>query len=304
LNAITTSSESLKQLVELASQTQAQNLNELAGILTGMKQETQTLADQEDLKRLAQAVDSLQSHTQATQQSVKTMAKILPEIKQAQQESQEAGHAQVDQQLAAMQEQIDSLVASLQETSESILKTMFVTKENLQGVAVELKSALTSSQEATADQLQSLQKSLSNLGSSIQEIEKRTDTTASAMGSASSLSSKALKKHNESISKLVDDMTTLRADLENHVEAALSDGQPTQDALTSKTDVNQVIRQINEIAQQIHDQMDALNQDIIQLADAQSAGGEQESTDESPSETSSTVHPEERGDEALGVSLY
>lgn len=326
VRAVNVSKESLAELIQLADQSQQGRLAELASEFAGLADDesSESLAMKSDIQRLAVQIDNLKKNVESAESAAHELKSMIPSMRDENdallEATSEALQARMSDlvreqfalQVNALNERIEGLYASLDQTSQSLLKAMFMTNENMDDIRIEVKSGLTMGRQETADQLHSLARTVLSISEELQRLTVAADRQAASALESSSVCPAQMELYQNAIHGLVGKMTSLRTLLDEHVNAALLEGQPLADSPSDDLPpLSRVMRQVEQLAGEIDEQLAELSRDIRLLShasvDKEAASTEEETapTVDSAQETASAQarNPEKRGEE-LGVALY
>lgn len=207
--------------------------------------------------------------------------------------------------LQMVQEQVAAVQHNMDQSSENLLKTLYLTSEGLEGTKYELKSEVETMKQSAKDDFNRLNQSIHSITNSLDEI--KSDLSMDSVDTTS--------LHPENINHMIDSVQTfssrtigLHQELQSHVDEVKAwlknadSGAPIDRGFFEKliTDYQQYLdanhMQIDSLLASLQGVKES-NTEIVKDTEVVESNNEGE-------EQQTALHPEERTEGEVGVSLY
>lgn len=302
-NHVKQSQESIAQLITLANEGHAEQLNELATSLS-----TDSTAEMnQSITKLALQIDAIQKKITSTDSAVYELTQMVPTWQKgssAQVEelivSAQTLETRLQEQMDTVQKNVSTMGQALEDTTESILRAMYDTSEGMEGARIDLKSRIASQQEETTTHLQELVKSVQGLSDELKTVNTSSKSTSFAIPTNHG----EIKAYQNNLAEVGTTFNSLRETLNEELNLILSQSSanatPEEVALILKN----LMGIVSTLSEEIGSQLDMLQAGFKSLGNTalllEEVDGAEATVVEAPS---ASMHPEQRADEQLGFTL-
>ncbi len=270
LSKIEASSNTIKDLIELAGSNQTEKLADLASTLntyhTSVKNDAGKLSS--ELTSLNKDVNAFKSDVTTTKTSVQNLNELLPQWRKSNEEqlqviekSANTLEKHVNKSLNSLQTQFGDFARKIDSTNSSLMKALYVTSEGLEGTKVELKSEVAGIKEETGQKLNKLTDSVQAISNSIKSLKG---------GQVSIKETPEIKSLSSGIKTLSDKLSSARENLIQQFEEARNRANNLIEKNSNPDETQKlqdVFKQFSTMAEHADQQLDSMTQGLQSLND-------------------------------------
>ncbi len=318
IQSIKDTKQSLQGIVQNGLQNQNDKLSALANsieqIPANEKEKSKIIHAQ--LTALSNRIQEFRNELSDSQESINKLNNALPQWK----DSTKENYTELKKTLASyedkfvnqmktVQEKIVHIQHNMEQSTENLLKTLYLTSEGLEGTKFELKSEVETMKQSAKQDFDQLNKSIHSITNSLKEIksdlsEKAVDTT--------SLQSGEINDVIDSVQAFSDRSLTIHTTLQSHIDEIKAwldkDSGTPLDRTFFKKMVEDYQGYLDNNNKQIANLMNSIleiHKSILEEGETGETVEQSKTTPEPVDEEQKTaMHPEERTESEVGVSLY
>lgn len=319
LTAIQDTKTALEAFVQTGMQNQNQQLSEIASAVNRIPVDDgeKTKMIHAQLTAMSERIQEFQQQLVDSKASIDELNHSIPNLQTSVSQEMSGLSARISeyetqliQHLQMVQEQVSTVQQNMDHSSENLLKTLYMTTEGLEGTKYELKSEVETMKQSAKQDFEKLNESINSISTSLYEIKQ---DLANDSIDTTSLQPDIINQVIDSVQMFSDRSISLNQELQSHINEVKawlekgSDGTPLDVSFYQKM-VNDYQSYLDLNQKQITALIHSINE--VKLSSASqpqdnSTENSAEDTQEKVDEDKQTaLHPEERSQSEVGVSLY